>query len=355
MYKLGRTLQNIGDNRYYIDNYLIMHVHNKKEIKALSLDTYKEEWVIEHDHFTYHVYKNDIVTYYLNFYDVKKNLLYTPPYDNKLGLSIFNSNGLAIVRQIVKFEKIGAKYNILAKNHLFDLNSKQFIKQDIQLPEGSVSIINNSLFVMKKESKLFVYDYEKEEMIWMQDFSDAYTYKDPFSLNDKWVKATANKIYEYGDKIIVKVGMYYTLCFNLKTGHEIWKSKISGKFIICNDIAYAYTNGGSIAKIDLETGEILNKNGKFYKLPDLPSVKHERLGLIHVSASGNEMVFHDNALWYLVHSNGYSFVVKINSKTFEYEWIHQVETTEEVKDIKFYKDKMYLYDISGQLHIYTKE
>ncbi|MFK7749080.1 MAG: hypothetical protein AB8B65_11860 [Kordia sp.] len=356
MYKLETVLKGIGGQRNFLRNCLVTDIPNEKKIKVINLDSFKEKWELSHGHYFYHVYNDEIIADNLSFYNLDKELTFSNPFDYKLNISSHNENGISILRQILKWEKIGTKYNITSQHHIFDLNNKKFIKENLtELPGGSADFIKDNLLVYgHKQSKLIIYDYEQEKIIWEKDFAEECTYKDPISLTEKWHKGEISNLYEYSNDKFIITTKYITFCLDIKKREQLWKSNNYGAYIILNDIAFAYTNGGSIAKIDLKTGEIISNQGEYFTLPDLPPVNHERLGEIHISASGSKMVFHDNSLWYLIHSNGYSFIVKINPETFDYEWIHQIDTIDEVKDIRFYKDKMYLYDIGNKLHVYLK-
>ncbi|WP_299332884.1 PQQ-binding-like beta-propeller repeat protein [uncultured Psychroserpens sp.] len=357
MYKLETVLKDIGSQRGFIENFLVMDVPNEKRLKVFDLELFDEKWELVHDSHSYNIYKDNIIAGNLSFYNTNKELLYSNPFDYKLNISSHNEEGASVLRQVLKWEKIGTKFNFTFQHHIFNLNTKEFIKQNILNLPGGVVFIKSSLLVLRaKEGRLIIYDYELDKIVWERDFSEECAYIDPIRVKETWRKGEIGQIYQYADdKLIITAGKYHTFCLDLKTGEQLWTLGFTATFILTGDEAFAYTNGGSIAKIDLKTGEILNSNGKFHKLPDLPQVSHERLGDIHISAHGSEMIYHDNSLWYLVHSNGYSFVVKINPDTFAYEWIHQVDTVEEIRDIKFYKDRMYLYDLGYQLHVYTKQ
>jgi len=210
------------------------------------------------------------------------------------------------------------------------------------------------LFITRaKGGKLTIYDYVQEIIVWERIFAEECAYTDPF--RDKAKKGEIDKIYLYNEEQLIVTTKYsYSFCFNINTGQEIWKSPYLSKIEIVNNIGYAYSNGGSIAKIDLNTGKILSNDGQFFHLPDLPPVQHKTLGEIHISTKGDLLIHHNGLLWYVVYSNGYSFIVAINPHDWHYEWIHQVETNEKVMDIKFHENRMYLYDTGNVLHVYDK-
>lgn len=354
MYKLENTISDIGGQIDFIDNNLICVGFSKKSIKCINLNTFQIEWQAEYEGGLCLKHKNDIFAPEMTFYDGTGKIIYSNPLNIPLNY-LGKNNEISVWVKMIPWKEVSK--GIAPEYYIFDTDNKKILKQYTNNKSGAIVYIEGNLFVTRAEGgKVIIFDYNQEQVIWERDFSEECAYEDPISLNKKWRKAEIGNLYQYGsDKLIVKAGNGNSFCLDLKTGKQYWHKKYPGFYIIQGDTAFVYTNGGSIAKVDLKTGDILSNEGTFYRFPDLPPVQHKRLGEIHISPHGTEMVFHEDSLWFVVHSNGYSFVVKINPNTFEYEWIHQVDTPEEVRSIQFYKNKMYLHDLSHQLHVYVRK
>lgn len=342
MFKFLKKIDDIGGEVHFIKDVLLSTGRQKKSIKAIDLDLFNLKWQAEYEGHYSKIFKTEAFTSNLNFYNVNGNITYSNPLEIHLSFMTKNDEGISVWNHIFDRKKRLSEY------YLFNLDSKEFIKQKIPSLGAVVFIYKDLLILRSKDGKIIVYDYLKEEIVWEKSFVELCKYIDPF--NDKERKGKIDHIYLYdGNKIILTTQYSYAFCFDIKTGEELWRNTYSSNYEINSDVAYVYSNGGSITKVDLKTGLVLNADGKPYHLSDLPPV-----GEIHISPYGKKLIYHNDSLWYLVHSNGYSFVVKINPDTFEYEWIHKVDTSNEIVDIKFYKERMYLRDIGNTLHIYDK-
>lgn len=206
----------------------------------------------------------------------------------------------------------------------------------------------------RNEGKIALFDFHNT-IIWQHDFTEDCRFinydKIDRDENERLPGQIENIILYDEDKLIVSCKYSKVFCIEILTGKILWENDYSSgyPYVIVGDIGYAYSNGGGINKIDLNTGASLHADKRFHRLPEMPYYNN-----IHISTATNEMVYYDNLLWARIYSNGYSFVVAIHPDTYQYEWIHRVETTEKVMSIQFYNDRMYLHTSGSELFIYEK-
>lgn len=343
--KINKThIYEFNNNFIYAYDY-----SNKQNTKLIYSDLkFKSYWQIEIGKLPYISFheKNFIIGNYsektTEIYEKYSNKLL-----NKYHINLPSRNGFpyASIIERVFFKKKDLIMEINLKN--WELSEKSFDKN-----LGYCLTVNSKfIFRVFRKGILKIFDNKLKDIIWQRNFSEECKYIDPW--NDKEYKGSVQHVYSYGDdKIIVCCKYSNCYCLDIQTGKEIWKNSFSSRmtFDYQNDIGYSYSNGGSIAKIDLKTGNILNKDGKYYNLPDLPKYND-----LHISSTTDTMEYHEGLLWALVYSNGYSFIVAINPHDWHYEWIHRVDTIGKLMDIKFHKNRMYLKDSEGDLHIYEKE
>ncbi len=289
-------------------------------------------------------YKNLIVTNKLIIYNNDKLIYKNIDFENIWDGFIDNDVKLSIWRE---FDSNDSK---LLWIHLFDISKMEFIYTNIILEGNVTHIKNNYLIIRKPQATLQIYDYTQSSVVWQKDFSEIATYNDP--LHDTPMKGEISKVYLYKeDRIIVCTRYKSTYCFELTTGKQIWESKSYARTIeVVGEIGYVCT-GLSLYKLNLETGErsdyYIESEGR---MPDIIRGEDDIIW-----PAGHEVVYHDGLLWYSLCSSGYSYLIAINPFDGHYEWIHEVKTYEQTDSPKFYKNKMYIKDTGGTLHIYEKE
>jgi len=206
----------------------------------------------------------------------------------------------------------------------------------------------------RNEGKIALFDFHNT-IIWQHDFTEDCRFINYNKIDrdeNERLPGQIEDIVLYGeDKLIVSCKYSKVFCIELFTGKILWENTFTGnrEYIIVGDIGYAYSNGGGIHKIDLKTGVSLHEDKRFHRLSEMPYYNN-----LHISTATDKVVYHDGLLWGLIYSNGYSFVVAIHPDTYQYEWIHRVETTEKVMDIQFYNNRMYLHTSGSELFIYEK-
>lgn len=262
---------------------------------------------------------------------------------------VWNSTLLCLNYDYTKYLLIDLKRNSVI--HKFDFGSKEWpISQFYQ---------NRFIVKSKREDTFFpgilqVYDIDFQ-LIWQHDFTEECRFINYDKIDrdeNERLPGQIEDIVMYGeDKLIVSCKYSKVFCIELFTGKILWENTFTGnrEYIIVDDIGYAYSNGGGINKIDLHTGASMHEDKRFHRLPEMPYYNN-----IHISTATNKIVYHDDLLWGLIYSNGYSFVVAIHPDTYQYEWIHRVETTEKVMSIQFFNERMYLNTSGSELFIYEK-
>lgn len=235
---------------------------------------------------------------------------------------------------------------------LFDLKKGEIIKRFSEKPIQSTAYRMKDLLVMRTRNEgnsghsFQVRDLDFN-LLWERDFSEICKYED--SLNGKEKPGEVANIYLYDEnKIIVGCRNSKTFCFELNTGNLVWEGRMTGNIVIQGDLGYVST-GMSLFRLDLKTGARIGYGWENHRLPDLPEYNGYTIW-----PSGHGLTYHNGLLWYLVFSNGYSFVVAINPQDGHYEWIHCVDTVNKVMDIAFHQNRMFLHDSGGALHIYQK-
>ena len=347
MYKLIKKIENrnllfissdsiyLLDTSSYIAPKLINADFDFEEIFTLKLEKYPQ--------FSFHK-----KIYFAGSFSSKKFSIYEINTNKKLksyNQALLTSNGFPYESDSNIFFLKENRVNVISVNNW--QNREYSIEKSLFY---QLSHPNYHLFVNNEDrSSLFVYDNKFEKLIWQKDFSDISAYNDPF--NDEPNKGRIHNVQLYQkDKIILTTRHNSTFCFDIHTGKEIWRTwTFGGAIEIVGNIGYVCT-GGSLYKLNLDTGEALMKS--IYHDNHLPDIKYN--GETY-RAHGHNVVHHEGLLWYAVYSSGHSFILAINPHDGHYEWVHHVETNEKVMDIYFYKDKMFLQDSGSTLHIYEKE
>jgi len=278
-----------------------------------------------------------------------KELQPSIPFGKWYTQKIWNATLLCLNYDYSKYVLVDLKRNSVI--HKFNFGSKEWpILQFYQ---------NRFIVKSKREGTFFpsilqIYDTDFQ-LIWQHDFTEDCRFIDYNKIDrdeNERLPGQIEDIVLYGeDKLIVSCKYSKVFCIEILTGKILWENTFTGnrEYIIVGDIGYAYSNGGGIHKIDLKTGASLHEDKRFHRLPEMPYYNN-----LHISTATDTIIYHDGLLWGLIYSNGYSFVVAIHPDTYQYEWIHRVETTEKVMSIQFYNDRMYLHTSGSELFIYEK-
>jgi len=349
MYKKIYKTNNVSSRIVFLEDRIFFTGTLLKSIEAWSLEATIQYWVADFPGHICKKFNNEIFTSNLYFYNIYGEILFKNNSDILYTFELQYKN-----RSIWK--TINSSLSEV-KYHIFDLEKKEFLSKDISLNKRGIPKLFKDDFIVfvNSEEELKCFDFLKNEIVWQHDFTEACRFIDYDKIDrdeNERLPGQIEDIVLYGeDKIIVSFKYSKVFCIELFTGKIVWENDYSSgrEYVIVGDIGYAYSNGGSINKIDLKTGESLHKDKRFHSLPEIPYYKG-----IHISTVTNEMVYFNNLLWSRIYSNGYSFVVAIHPDTYQYEWIHRVETTEKVMSIQFYNDRMYLRTSGSDWFIYEK-
>ena len=236
------------------------------------------------------------------------------------------------------------------KNILYNINKNRVLTFDI-LKGG---ILQEKEISLKGITAFFTYDY-------IVRYDDIYIYiylKRDYSLvrqqniQDFFSKEEEIEIYSihpYKNTfiVIVKMGI---VCLSQKDGTLIWKCDHYARTMeIVGHYGYVCTSL-SFYRVDLDTGEFYNYNRKYSRLPDF-----EYNGETYWP-SGHKVVYHNGLLWYDVYTSKHPFIIAIDPETATYQWIYQIKDTyEDIEEIRFYDNKMFVTDTGNNLFIYEEE
>ena len=236
------------------------------------------------------------------------------------------------------------------KNILYNINKNRVLTFDILkggiLQEKEISLKGITAFFtydyIVRYDDIYIYIYVKRDysLLWQQDIQDFFPEEEELSILE---------IYSYKDTfiIIARVGI---VCLSQKDGSLIWKCDHYARTMeIVGHYGYVCTSL-SFYRVDLDTGEFYNYNRKYSRLPDF-----EYNGENHWP-SGHRVVYHKGLLWYDVHTSKHPFIIAIDPETGNYRWIYQIKDTyEDIEEIRFYDNKMFVTDTGNNLFIYEEE
>ena len=236
------------------------------------------------------------------------------------------------------------------KNILYNINKNRVLTFDILkggiLQEKEISLKGITAFFtydyIVRYDDIYIYIYVKRDysLLWQQDIQDFFPEEEELSILE---------IYSYKETfiIIARVGI---VCLSQKDGSLIWKCDHYARTMeIVGHYGYVCTSL-SFYRVDLDTGEFYNYNRKYSRLPDF-----EYNGENHWP-SGHRVVYYKGLLWYDVHTSKHPFIIAIDPETATYQWIYEIKDTyEDIEEIRFYDNKMFVTDTGNNLFIYEEE
>ena len=337
MYKQVKRINDIG--RYiYIDGliYGIKEEEGKRYFQELSLGG-EVLWQSK---------ESNVYDYYANEEVIIFNLKTTEGifdvliYDRKTKKIIFKG----------KIELYLFSPRFYDKNILYNINKNRVLTFDILkggiLQEKEISLKGITAFFtydyIVRYDDIYIYIYLKRDysLVRQQNIQDFFPGEEDLSILE---------IYSYKDTfiIIARVGI---VCLSQKDGSLIWKCDHYARTMeIVGHYGYVCTSL-SFYRVDLDTGEFYNYNRKYSRLPDF-----EYNGENHWP-SGHRVVYHKGLLWYDVHTSKHPFIIAIDPETGNYRWIYQIKDTyEDIEEIRFYDNKMFVTDTGNNLFIYEEK
>ena len=337
MYKQVKKINDIG--RYiYIDGliYGIKEEEEKRYFQELSLGG-KVLWQSkENNVYDYYANKEVIIFNLKNTEGTSKDLLI---YDRKTKKIIFKGE--------IELYLFSSRF--YDKNILYNINKNRVLTFDI-LKGG---ILQEKEMSLKGITAFFTYDY-------IIRYDDIYIYiyvKNNYSLlrqqniqdffPEEEIEIYSVHPYKNTFIVIAKMGI---VCISQKDGSLIWKCDHYARTMeIVGHYGYVCTSL-SFYRVDLDTGEFYNYNRKYSRLPDF-----EYNGENHWP-SGHRVVYHKGLLWYDVHTSKHPFIIAIDPETGNYRWIYQIKGTyEDIEEIRFYDNKMFVTDTGNNLFIYEEK
>ena len=236
------------------------------------------------------------------------------------------------------------------KNILYNINKNRVLTFDILkggiLQEKEISLKGITAFFtydyIVRYDDIYIYIYVKRDysLLWQQDIQD-------FFPKEEEIEIYSVHPYKNTFIVIAKMGI---VCLSQKDGSLIWKCDHYARTMeIVGHYGYVCTSL-SFYRVDLDTGEFYNYNRKYSRLPDF-----EYNGENHWP-SGHRVVYHKGLLWYDVHTSKHPFIIAIDPETATYQWIYQIKDTyEDIEEIRFYDNKMFVTDTGNNLFIYEEE
>ena len=223
---------------------------------------------------------------------------------------------------------------------VYDLEKFSIIENREDTVEGIIFIPINKFIVSRYSTSIYIYKKNDFSLLWQQNIQDFFPGEEELSILE---------IYSYKDTfiIIARVGI---VCLSQKDGSLIWKCDHYARTMeIVDHYGYVCTSL-SFYRVDLDTGEFYNYNRKYSRLPDF-----EYNGENHWP-SGHRVVYHKGLLWYDVHTSKHPFIIAIDPETATYQWIYEIKDTyEDIEEIRFYDNKMFVTDTGNNLFIYEEE
>ena len=334
MYKKISSLQKTN-GLYLLDNKLYTFLNNKELLGEFSLQG-EMLWSVESFpiYYRYHIDSNRII-----FYEDREeeNLVILDRktkeviYKNKIKLNITDDK--CYIDNIL--------YSFIDDRLIvYDLEKFSIIENREDTVEGIIFIPINKFIVSRYSTSIYIYIKNDFSLLWQQNIQDFFPGEEDLSILE---------IYSYKDTfiIIARVGI---VCLSQKDGSLIWKCNYYARTMeIVGHYGYVCTSL-SFYRVDLDTGESYDYDREYAALPDF-----EYNGKNHWP-SGHRVVYHKGLLWYDVHTSKHPFIIAIDPETATYQWIYQIKDTyEDIEEIRFYDNKMFVTDTGNNLFIYEEK
>ena len=338
MYKKVKKIEDLYDY-FYIDGKIYAKMEENCKLKELSLIG-EVLWESEEKEIRYNYVNNDVIIFNLESLEDKYTYDRTFIYDRRKKTLIFKGK-----IELILFSKKCFDGNILYSNTneniiIFDILKGEILKK-IDKPTIGVTLLVTEKYVIKKYDP-YIYIYVKNDysLLRQQNIQD-------FFPKEEEIEIYSVHPYKNTFIVIAKMGI---VCISQKDGSLIWKCDHYARTMeIVGHYGYVCTSL-SFYRVDLDTGEFYNYNRKYSRLPDF-----EYNGENHWP-SGHRVVYHKGLLWYDVHTSKHPFIIAIDPETATYQWIYQIKDTyEDIEEIRFYDNKMFVTDTGNNLFIYEEE
>ena len=337
MYKKVKKIEDLYDY-FYIDGKIYAKMEENCRLKELSL-TGEVLWEAEETEIRYNYVNNNVIIFNLESLEDKYTYDRTFIYDRRRKTLIFRGE-IELNISYIFFNKNILNSNTNENIIVFDILKGKILKK-IDKPTIGVTLLMTEEYVVKKYDP-YIYIYVKNDysLLRQQNIQDFFPGEEELSILE---------IYSYKDTfiIIARVGI---VCLSQKDGSLIWKCDYYARTMeIVGHYGYVCTSL-SFYRVDLDNGEKYGYGRKYDRLPDF-----EYNGENHWP-SGHRVVYHKGLLWYDVHTSKHPFIIAIDPETATYQWIYEIKDTyEDIEEIRFYDNKMFVTDTGNNLFIYEEE
>lgn len=336
MYRQIEKWENIF-SYFYIDGKIYTKTEENRRLKELSL-TREVLWESEESNvYSYHVNKEVIIFNLKTAEGTFKDILI---YDRKTKKLITKKNINLLLYIDERFEG-NILYNIDNDNVIvFDILEGKVLSEKNTSIKGITAFLTDEYIVNYSNTYTYIYVKNDFSLLWQQNIQD-------FFPKEEEIEIYSVHPYKNTFIVIAKMGI---VCLSQKDGSLIWKCDHYARTMeIVDHYGYVCTSL-SFYRVDLDTGEFYNYNRKYSRLPDF-----EYNGENHWP-SGHRVVYHKGLLWYDVHTSKHPFIIAIDPETATYQWIYQIKDTyEDIEEIRFYDNKMFVTDTGNNLFIYEEK
>ena len=336
MYRQIEKWENIF-SYFYIDGKIYVKTEENCILKELSL-TGEVLWESEETKVRYYYVNNDVIIFNLESLEDKYTYNRTFIYDRRKKTLIFrgeielNISYIFLVKNILNSN---TNENII----VFDILKGKILNK-IDKPTIGVTLLVTEKYVIKKYDP-YIYIYVKSDysLLRQQNIQDFFP--------EEEIEIYSVHPYKNTFIVIAKMGI---VCLSQKDGSLIWKCDHYARTMeIVDHYGYVCTSL-SFYRIDLDTGECFFYNREYARLPDF-----EYNGETYYP-SGHKVVYHNGLLWYDVYTSKHPFIIAIDPETATYQWIYEIKDTyEDIEEIRFYDNKMFVTDTGNNLFIYEEK
>ena len=337
MYRQIEKWENIF-SYFYIDGKIYVKTEENCILKELSL-TGEVLWESEETEIRYNYVNNDVIIFNLESLEDKYTYDRTFIYDRRKKTLIFKGEIKLILYKEECFDG-NILYSSTNENIIiFDILKGEILKK-IDKPIIGVTLLVTEKYVIKGYDP-YIYIYVKSDysLLRQQNIQDFFP--------EEEIEIYSVHPYKNTFIVIAKMGI---VCISQKDGSLIWKSDYYARTMeIVDHYGYVCTSL-SFYRIDLDTGECFFYNREYARLPDF-----EYNGETYYP-SGHKVVYHNGLLWYDVYSSKHPFIIAIDPETATYQWIYEIKDTyEDIEEIRFYDNKMFVTDTGNNLFIYEEK
>ena len=338
MYRQIEKWENIF-SYFYIDGKIYVKTEENCILKELSL-TGEVLWESEETEIRYNYVNNDVIIFNLESLEDKYTYDRTFIYDRRKKTLIFKGEIKLILYKEECFDG-NILYSSTNENIIiFDILKGEILKK-IDKPIIGVTLLVTEKYVIKGYDP-YIYIYVKSDysLLRQQNIQDFFSKEEEIEIYS---------VHPYKNTFIV-IAKRGIVCISQKDGSLIWKSDYYARTMeIVGNLGYVCT-GLSLYWVNLDNGEKYGYGRKYDRLPDF-----EYNGETYWPA-GHRVVYHKGLLWYDVHTSKHPFIIAIDPETATYQWIYEIKDTyEDIEEIRFYDNKMFVTDTGYNLFIYEEE